>query len=93
VFPDAQFKIFLTAEPAERAARRYKQLREKGIDVSLADLSRDIVERDQRDAERPVAPLRPAADARVLDSTGLTADQVVERIMTWLREAEIAPET
>jgi len=86
VFPAAQLKVFLTADPQERAARRYKQLREKGISVSLATLSREIVERDQRDANRPIAPLRPAGDARVLDSTRLSAEQVIEQILVWLRE-------
>ena len=86
VFPAAQLKVFLTADPEERAARRYKQLREKGISVSLATLSRDIVERDQRDANRSIAPLRPAGDARVLDSTGLSVEQVIEQILVWLRE-------
>ncbi|HSG63417.1 MAG TPA: (d)CMP kinase [Gammaproteobacteria bacterium] len=87
VFPDALLKVFLTAEPAERAARRHKQLREKGISVSLASLSREIVERDRRDATRPIAPLQPAGDARVLDSTRLSAEQVIDRIMAWLQEA------
>jgi cytidylate kinase len=90
VFPDALLKVFLTAGPAERAARRHKQLREKGISVSLANLSREIVERDQRDATRAIAPLRPAGDARVLDSTGLSAAQVIDRIMIWLQEATAA---
>lgn len=86
VFPGASLKVFLTADPTERAARRYKQLREKGISVSLASLSREIVERDQRDVSRPIAPLRPAVDARVLDSTGMSAEQVIDRIMAWLQE-------
>lgn len=86
VFPQASLKVFLTADPAERAARRYKQLREKGISVSLATLSREIVERDQRDVGRPIAPLRPAVDARVLDSTGMSVGQVIDRIMAWLQE-------
>jgi cytidylate kinase len=89
VFPQARLKVFLTAAPGERARRRYKQLKEKGIDVSLAGLSREIIERDKRDAGRRIAPLQPAADARVLDSTGLTANEVVERILSWLREAGI----
>ena len=89
VFPDAALKVFLNAAPEERAVRRYKQLSEKGIDVSLASLSREIVERDQRDASRPVAPLRPAADARVLDSTGLTVEQVVETVLVWLSETDL----
>lgn len=87
VFPESTLKVFLTAEPQERAARRHKQLSEKGIDVSLATLSREIVERDRRDANRPIAPLRPAADARVLDSTGLTAEQVIETVLRWVAEA------
>jgi CMP/dCMP kinase len=86
VFPDAELKVFLTADPDVRAARRYKQLREKGISVSLATLSREILERDQRDASRPIAPLRPAGDARVLDSTGLSAERVIEQILIWLRD-------
>ena len=88
VFPAAQLKVFLTADPEERAARRYKQLREKGINVSLATLSRDIVERDRRDANRPIAPLRPASDACVLDSTGLSVEQVIEQILVWLRQRD-----
>ena len=81
VFPDSPLKIFLTATPAERARRRHKQLKEKGLDVSLAALSRDIAERDERDASRAVAPLRAAADAIHLDSTGLTVDSVVAQIL------------
>ncbi|MFI4913588.1 MAG: (d)CMP kinase [Steroidobacterales bacterium] len=80
VFADAELKIFLTASAAERAQRRYKQLKEKDSGVSLAALSREIAERDQRDASRPVAPLVPAADAIVLDSTALTAAEVTEQI-------------
>ena len=90
VFPEARLKVFLTADPHERAERRYKQLREKGIDVSLAALSREIVERDRRDSKRPVAPLRPADDARVLDSTGLSAEEVTERVLGWVRELGLA---
>ena len=90
VFPAAALKVFLTADPEERALRRHKQLREKGINVSLAALSREIVERDRRDASRPVAPLLPAADAHVLDSTRLSAEQVIERIVGWLRDVNLA---
>lgn len=90
VFPQAALKVFLTADPDERAERRYNQLREKGIDVSLASLSREIVERDQRDSSRPIAPLRPAGDARVLDSTGLTVEQVVEQVLAWVCELGLA---
>lgn len=86
VFPAAALKIFLTATPAERARRRHKQLKEKGLDVSLAALSRDIAERDARDASRTVAPLKAAADAIHLDSTGLTVDAVVAQILRLARE-------
>jgi CMP/dCMP kinase len=81
VFPQADLKIFLTASPEERAQRRYKQLKDKGSGVSLAALSREITERDLRDSTRAVAPLKPAPDARVIDSTGLTIDEVVDRVL------------
>ena len=81
VFPGAELKIFLTASPAERAARRYKQLNHKGSGVSLAALSREIAERDLRDSTRAVAPLKPASDAHVIDSTGLSIEEVVERVL------------
>ena len=81
VFPEADLKIFLTASPDERALRRYKQLKDKGSDVSLPALSREITERDLRDSTRTVAPLKPAPDAEVIDSTGLTIDHVIDRVM------------
>jgi CMP/dCMP kinase len=89
VFPGAALKVFLTATPQERAMRRHKQLKEKGIDVSLPDLSWDIAQRDARDASRSVAPLRPAADARVIDSTSLTPEEVIASILKWLEAAGI----
>lgn len=76
VFPAAEIKIFLTASPEERAIRRYNQLKEKGIDVSLLKLIREIAERDERDAKRRIAPLKPAEDAKVLDTTDLSIDEV-----------------
>jgi cytidylate kinase len=85
VFPAAALKIFLTASPDERARRRHKQLKEKGLTVNLADLSQEILERDRRDSNRPVAPLRPAEDARVVDSTGLTVEQVVGQVLALAR--------
>jgi cytidylate kinase len=91
VFPGAVLKVFLTASPMERARRRYNQLKEKGISVSLRDLSREIAKRDLRDESRPVAPLRAAEDARIVDSTSLTPDEVVSRILAWLRAAGVAP--
>jgi len=86
VFPQADLKIFLTASPDERALRRYKQLKDKGSGVSLAALSREIAERDSRDSTRAVAPLRPAPDARVLDSTGLSIEAVVAQVLEWCAE-------
>ena len=86
VFPDAGLKVFLTASPEERALRRHKQLNDKGIDVSLAALSRDIEGRDRRDSERSVAPLRPAEDARILDSSGKSIETVVNTVLGWVKE-------
>lgn len=86
VFPDAGLKIFLTASPQVRAERRYKQLIEKGISANLRALSRDLAERDARDANRPVAPLVPAPDSQVLDSSALSVEAVVERILQLYRE-------
>ena len=81
VFPDAPLKVFLTASVAVRAERRYKQLIDKGNDANLAALSRDLEVRDQRDAARTVAPLKPAEDAVFLDSSAMTADEVVSEIL------------
>ncbi|MDH3954425.1 MAG: (d)CMP kinase, partial [Gammaproteobacteria bacterium] len=86
VFPDAGLKVYLTASAEERARRRHKQLKDKGIDVSLAALSRDIEDRDRRDSERSVAPLRPAEDARILDSSGQSIEAVTNRVLGWARE-------
>jgi cytidylate kinase len=85
VFPSADLKVFLTASPDERALRRYKQLKDKGSDVSLAALSREIAERDLRDSTRAVSPLKPASDAEVIDSTGLSIEGVVERVLAFGR--------
>ncbi len=90
VFTDAALKIFLTASVDERARRRYKQLKDKGMDVSLPALSRDMEERDRRDSERAVAPLRATDDARVLDSTDLGVEEVIQRVMEWA--AEVYPD-
>jgi len=86
VFPLATLKVFLTASVSERAERRYKQLKEKGIDANLAALSRDLSDRDARDASRAVAPLAPAGDAKLLDSTGRTIEEVVAQVLGWYRE-------
>lgn len=81
VFPDAPVKIYLTASVEERAQRRYKQLKEKGISANLAGLSSEISERDARDSQRKVAPLKPAEDAIVLDTTSMSIDEVIERVL------------
>jgi len=85
VFPQAQTKVFLTASPEARAERRYKQLMEKGNSANLAALVRDMRARDERDTQRAVAPLKPAPDALVLDSTRLNIDQVVEAVLQHYR--------
>jgi len=89
IFPEARLKVFLTASPEERAQRRHKQLIGKGSAASLAALSREIAERDLRDSTRQVAPLRPAPDAQLLDSTGLSIDVVVERVISLGRERQL----
>jgi CMP/dCMP kinase len=86
VFPDAALKIFLTASAQVRVQRRYKQLIDKGISANLRALSRDLQERDARDANRAAAPLVPAPDSQVLDSSALSVDVVVEQILRLYRE-------
>ncbi|HEY4731756.1 MAG TPA: (d)CMP kinase [Gammaproteobacteria bacterium] len=81
VFAKANLKIFLTASQQERANRRYKQLKDKGMDVNLNTLFNEIVARDARDSSRVASPLKPASDAVVLDTTKLTIDEVVGYIM------------
>lgn len=90
VFPDAPLKIFLTASAEERARRRYLQLKAKGDDVSLPRLLEEIRARDERDTQRAIAPLKPAADAIQLDSTELSIEQVLERIMSEIALRDIA---
>jgi len=87
IFPDAAYKVFLTASAEERARRRYKQLKEKGVSVNLDSLLHEIAARDERDAGRAVAPLRPADDAVVLDSTGTPITEVIERVLAVLPES------
>jgi len=89
VFPDAPLKVFLTATPEVRARRRYKQLIDKGIDANLAALSRDLAQRDARDAARAVAPLAPAPDALQLDSSDRPLEEVVGLILGWCRERNL----
>ncbi|MBD8475072.1 (d)CMP kinase [Pseudomonas sp. CFBP 8770] len=90
VFPDAALKVFLTASAEERARRRYLQLKAAGNDVSLSSLLDEIRARDERDTQRAVAPLKPAADAIQLDSTELSIEQVLERIMSEIALRDIA---
>jgi len=89
VFPDARLKVFLTATPAVRAQRRHKQLIDKGIDANLHALSRDLEQRDARDATRAVAPLAPAHDALQLDTSERSVDEVVALILGWCRERKL----
>jgi cytidylate kinase len=89
VFTDAPLKLFLTASAEERAQRRYKQLINKGESVTLAALLEDIRQRDKRDSERAVAPLKPAPDAVVIDSTALDIAQVFQRAMQLLSERDM----
>ena len=87
VFPQAALKVFLTASPEARAERRYKQLIEKGLSANLPDLLLDLQQRDERDSQRSVAPLRQEADAKLLDTTELTIEQAVSQVLVWSKEA------
>ncbi|WDE03014.1 (d)CMP kinase [Thalassomonas viridans] len=86
VFPDAPVKVFLTASAEERAERRFKQLKEKGFDVKIGRLLDDIRQRDERDRTRPVAPLVPAEGALIVDSTSLSIQEVVNKILSFTNE-------
>ena len=86
VFPDASLKVFLTAEVAIRAERRHKQLMEKGMYAKMPDVVEELRQRDARDSSRPVAPLKHYPDALFLDTTQLTIDQAVDRVLSWYRE-------
>ena len=88
VFPEADYKVFLTASAEERAKRRYKQLSQKGIDANISDLAAEIAERDKRDAERKVSPLKPADDAVVIDSSELSIDKVVAQVLAMINPTE-----
>lgn len=81
VFPDADLKIYLDASPRVRAIRRWRELKAKGIEISLDEIERDIIARDLKDSTRKVAPLKPAPDAIRLDTSDMSVDQVVEEIM------------
>lgn len=83
IFPDAILKIFLTASAEVRAQRRYKQLKEKGINANISDLLQDIKRRDERDSNRSIAPLQQGADAQLLDTTSLTISQAQDAVLSW----------
>lgn len=83
IFPDAILKIFLTASAEVRAQRRYKQLKEKGINANISDLLQDIKKRDERDSNRSIAPLQQGADAQLLDTTSLTISQAQDAVLSW----------
>lgn len=86
VFPDAEVKVFLTASVEERALRRFEQLKAAGVEADIEAVKREVAERDQRDTTRPIAPLKKAPDAVVVDSSELSIDQVVARIVAHVRE-------
>ena len=90
IFPDAPLKLYLTASPQARAERRYKQLKEKGESVNLSRLSQDIKKRDERDSSRAVAPLKPAEDAHVIDSTEMSINEVLDTIHKLLKESNLS---
>jgi cytidylate kinase len=87
VFRDAPYKVFLTASAVERAKRRHKQLKDKGVSVNLDSLLHEIAARDERDAGRAVAPLKPAEDVVILDSTGMPITEVIERVLAVLPDS------
>jgi cytidylate kinase len=91
IFPDAPFKVFLTASAEERAHRRHKQLKEKGVSVNFDSLLHEISARDERDASRAVAPLKPASDALFLDSTGRSIGEVVQHVLALVPESMRRP--
>ncbi|MFZ6769502.1 (d)CMP kinase [Undibacterium sp. Di26W] len=88
IFPDASLKVFLTASAEARASRRYKQLIEKGISANMENLVKDLMERDARDSARATAPLKPAPDAIILDTSELTAEEAVNKVLVWYAQAQ-----
>ena len=93
VFPQAQYKFFLDATPEERARRRWKQLQEKGEVCDLELLTRDLIQRDKQDRNRPIAPLKPAPDAHLIDTTTLSLNQVVQSMLCLIRSGKPCSET
>ncbi|CAG4907541.1 (d)CMP kinase [Paraburkholderia saeva] len=89
IFQDATLKVFMTASAEARAARRHKQLIQKGISANIDDLLRDLRARDERDSQRAAAPLKPAADARLLDTSSLSVDQAVDQVVQWYQSVVV----
>src|ERR1700740_3701885 len=89
IFQDAVLKVFLTASVEARADRRYKQLIQKGFSANIDDLLRDLRERDERDSQRAAAPLKPAADAKLLDTSALSVDQAVDQVVQWFQSVSV----
>ncbi len=87
IFPTAKLKVFLTASVEARAQRRYKQLIDKGFSANMDDLLADLQARDERDTKRAVAPLVPAEDAHILDTSEMTAEQAIEQVLAWYAHA------
>lgn len=83
IFPQADLKVFLTASTEARAKRRHKQLIDKGISANMQDLLKDLQERDARDTQRSIAPLKPAEGAYLLDTSDLTVQQAIEQVLAW----------
>jgi cytidylate kinase len=90
IFPSAQLKVFLTASVQARAERRYKQLIDKGFSANMEDLLKDLKERDERDSTRAIAPLKPAEDAHLLDTSHMTIEEAVNRVLGWYAEVKKA---
>ncbi|RZI41540.1 (d)CMP kinase [Herbaspirillum sp. HC18] len=88
IFPHAALKVFLTASVEARAERRYKQLIDKGFPANMEDLLKDLRERDARDSNRAIAPLKPAEGAHILDTSHMTADEAVEQVLRWYAEVK-----
>ena len=86
IYPEAELKVFLTASPEERAKRRYIQLKEEGIEDGFEEILKAIIERDERDKHRPLYPYKPAEGATIIDTTGLSPEEVVEKILSLVEE-------
>jgi cytidylate kinase len=88
VFPDAEYKFFLNAQPEERARRRYRELTVKELSLKMEDVEKEMIQRDEQDSSRKLAPLRPAADALLIDSTELNPGEVVANIRQLMKKRE-----